>query len=310
MTAPPLFDRALLRRRRDRAARRRATAVRDPEFLRDAAAAELLDRMASISRDFALGVELGGAGAFARAWSGDAAGRAKLAWLASTDLSAALLGTLPGTPPAARAVIDEERLAFKDGAVDLIVAPLSLHWVDDLPGALIQIRRALKPDGVFLGALLGGATLTELRACLIAAESEVTSGAAARVSPFTDVLDAAGLLQRAGFALPVADRDTLAVDYPDPLALLHDLRAMGETSALLDRPRRLRRAVLARAFELYGERFPAPGGRVRATFEIVYLTGWAPHPDQPTPKRPGSATTRLADALGATERSAGERAGE
>jgi hypothetical protein len=162
---------------------------------------------------------------------------------------------------------------------------------------------------VFLGAILGGATLTELRQSLVAAEAEIAGGAGARVSPFADVLDAAQLLQRGGFALPVADRDTLTVNYPDPLTLMGELRGMGETSALLDRPARpLTRAVLARALEIYGERFANANGRVRATFEILYLTGWAPHPDQPQPKRPGSAPARLADALGVEERPAGEKA--
>ena len=207
-------------------------------------------------------------------------------------------------------MIDEERLALKEGALDLVVSPLALHWADDLPGALIQVRRALAPDGVFLGAILGGATLTELRQCLLAAEAELSDGAGARVSPFADVLDAAQLLQRAGFALPVADRDVLTVSYADPLALMADLRGMGETAAFVDRPARaLTRGVLARTLALYAQRFATPDGRVPATFEVLYLTGWAPHPDQPRPKRPGSATTRLADALGVSERPAGEPAG-
>lgn len=302
---PSVFDRAQVRAHRDRAARI-AVRGRGHEFLRNRVAEELLDRLLSISRDFETGAELGGAGAFARVWSGGGEARSKLSWLASTDLSAGQLEDAR----AARAVMDEERLALADGGLDLIVSPLALHWVDDLPGALVQIRRALKPDGAFLGALLGGATLTELRQSLAAAETEIAGGAGPRVSPFADVLDGAQLLQRAGFALPVADRDVLTVTYPDPLALMHELRGMGETNAPAERsPRGLSRAVLARAFEIYAARFSTDDGRVRATFEVIHLLGWAPHPDQPRPKRPGSATARLADALGAEERSAGEKTG-
>jgi SAM-dependent methyltransferase len=302
---PPLFDQALLRAHRDRAAHCDHS-VRNYQFITDHIARELLDRLHSITRTFERGLELGGAGAFARLWAEDKAARSTVGWLAASDLSAALLGPAP----AARLVASGDALPVGDGRLDLIVSPLALHWVDDLPGALVQIRRALAPDGVFLGALFGGATLTELRQSFTAAELELKGGAAPRVSPFADVLDAARLLQRAGFALPVADRDVITVTYGDPLNLLYDLRGMGETNALLARPpRALTRGVLSRAMEIYRERFPAPGGRVRATFEAIYLTGWAPHPDQPQPKRPGSAGARLADALGVREQSAGEKAG-
>jgi SAM-dependent methyltransferase len=301
---PSVFDRALLRAHRTRAARIDAGA-RNHEFLRKAAAEELLDRLLSITRSFKRGLELGGAGAFARLWAERSEAQDKLAWLATSDLSEAQLRGAPG----ARVAADEERLPFAEGSLDLVVAPLSLHWVDDLPGALVQIRRALKPDGVFLGALLGGSTLTELRQSLSAAELELTGGAAARVSPFADVLDAAQLLQRAGFALPVADRDALKVIYADPIALLRELRGMGETAAPSEKPPRpLTRAVLGRVVEIYAERFGTPDGRIRATFELIYLAGWAPHESQPKPLRPGSAKIRLADALGSTERSAGEAA--
>lgn len=298
-----MFDRALVRRRRDRAA------AHAPGFLRERAADDLADRLMAVSRDFAVGVELGGAGAFARRRAGDPALRAKAAWLATTDLSAATLAGLDAGA-GARAAVDEERLPFAEDSLDLVISPLALHWTNDLPGALVQIRRALKPDGVFLGALLGGATLVELRRCLAEAEVEETGGASARVSPFADAYVLAGLLQRAGFAMPVADTDRLDVTYADPLALMRDLRALGESAAPAERAARpLTRAVLARAAALYAERHAMPDGRARATFEIISLIGWAPHPDQPTPKRPGSATARLADALGATERSAGETAG-
>ena len=183
-----------------------------------------------------------------------------------------------------------------------MVSTLALHWTNDVVGALIQIRRALKPDGLFIGSLLGGATLTELRQSLLAAEAELTGGAGPRVSPFADPYDAAGLMQRSGFALPVADVDRVTVRYAHPLKLLADLRAMGETSVLAERhPKRLTRQVLARAFEIYVERFAEPDGRVPATFEILTLTGWAPDPSQQKPLKPGSAKMRLADALGVVE---------
>jgi NADH dehydrogenase [ubiquinone] 1 alpha subcomplex assembly factor 5 len=194
---------------------------------------------------------------------------------------------------------DEEALPFAEQSLDLVVSGLALHFVNDLPGTLIQIRRALKPDGLLLAALLGGATLTELRTAFLTAEEELEGGASPRVAPFADVRDLGGLLQRAGFALPVADSDTVTVTYREPLALMLELRAMGSSNALTERSRRpLRRATLARAIEIYRERFGLPDGRVPATFEIVTLTGWAPHPSQPKPLRPGSATTRLADVLG------------
>ncbi len=191
-----------------------------------------------------------------------------------------------------------------------MVSSLALHWANDLVGALIQIRQALKPDGLFIGAILGGATLTELRAALTDAELELRGGAGPRVSPFADAFDAAGLLQRAGFALPVADVDRVTVRYDHALALMADLRAMGETSVLVEGAGRpLTRPLVARAAELYAERFGQADGRIPATFEILTLTGWSPHQSQQQPLRPGSAKMRLADALRTTERSAGEKAG-
>lgn len=186
-------------------------------------------------------------------------------------------------------------------SADLVVSILSMHWTNDLPGALSQIRRALKPDGLFIGALFGGSSLQELRWALGQAELELTGGAAARVSPFADAFDGAGLLQRAGFALPVSDIDRLTVTYADPLALIRDLRAMGETALFAERPRPLTRDVVGRMVQLYQERYADADGRIPATYEIVTLSGWAPHPDQQKPLRPGSAKTRLADALGVKE---------
>jgi SAM-dependent methyltransferase len=187
---------------------------------------------------------------------------------------------------------------------------MDLHWVNDLPGALIQIGRILKPDGLFLGAMLGGGTLWQLRQALGAAESEIEGGLSPRVSPFADLRDAAGLLQRAGFALPVADSETIDVEYADALSLMRELGAMGEGNLVAERRRGLaRRATMARAAEIYAERFAQPSGRIAATFEILFLHGWAPHESQPKPLKPGSAARRLADALGGVEQSAGEKAG-
>ncbi len=263
-------------------------------------------RLEAIMRRFPLAVDLGARdGAFGRALTtSDAA--AKIDHLVETDLSHAMLTGRPGS----RLVVDEEHLPFAEASLDLVVSTLALHWTNDLVGALIQIRRALKPDGLFIGALLGGASLTELRQCLLAAESELSGGAGLRVSPFADAFDGAALLQRAGFALPVADVDRVTVRYGHPIALLRDLRAMGETNVLLDRPRRpLPRAVLLRAMDLYAERFAQADGRVPATFEIITITGWAPHESQQKPLKPGSAKMRLADALGAVEVSTGDKAG-
>jgi hypothetical protein len=185
-----------------------------------------------------------------------------------------------------------------------------LQFVNDLPGVLVQIRHALKPDGLFLAALIGGETLTELRQSFAEAESDVEGGASPRVAPFADLRDLGGLLQRAGFALPVADADRVSVRYDSAFALMHDLRRMGATNALVDRRRApLKRTTLMRMAEIYARRFSDNDGRIRATFEVLWLSGWAPHPGQQQPLRPGSAKTRLADALGTREISTGEKAG-
>jgi SAM-dependent methyltransferase len=301
MAEPPrLFDRKLVRRRLDRAA------ARFEPFLKVRAADDLIQRLAAINRRFSLALDLGArTGVFGRRMAESDAGD-KIGLLIESDLSPAMLASAGP----ARLVADEARLPFADESLDLVVSSLALHTVDDLVGALVQIRRMLKPDGLFLGALLGGSTLTELRQCLTAAEAEIAGGAGPRVLPFLDSYDGAALLQRAGFALPVVDTDTVTVRYPHMLKLMADLRAMGETNVLLERPPGpLTRPILARAAELYAERFADPDGRLRATFEIITLTGWAPHPDQQQPLKPGSAKVRLADALGTRERSAGETAG-
>jgi SAM-dependent methyltransferase len=301
MSAPPiLFDRALHRRRLDRAAPGFAAAG----FLKARAAEDAVQRLEAIMRSFSVAVDLGARdGAFARALAQSPA-REKIGLLIEADLSERMLASRPGP----RVRLDEERLPFAEESLDLVVSTLALHWTNDLPGALIQIRRALRPDGAFIGAIFGGATLTELRQSLMQADAEVSGGAGPRISPFADVLDAAALLQRAGFALPVADIDRVQVGYAHPMELIRDLRAMGESNVLVER-RPLGRRALARACEVYTERFSRPDGRIVATFEIVTMTGWAPHPDQQQPLRPGSAKMRLADALGVKERSAGEKAG-
>jgi SAM-dependent methyltransferase len=302
-TPPRLFDRVLHRRRLDRAAPRFAAA----DFLKRRAAEDAVQRLETIVRGFPRAVDLGARdGAFAKALAvSDAA--ARIGVLIETDLSAPMLRGRRGP----RVQMDEEALAFADESLDLVVSTLALHWVNDIPGALIQIRRALRPDGLFLGAMLGGSTLTELRQVLTAAEAELSDGAGLRVAPFADAFDAAGLLQRAGFALPVSDVDRVRVRYAHPLQLIADLRSMGETNALVDRARQpLSRRVLARACELYVERFSEADGRVAATFDIVTMTGWAPHPDQQKPLKPGSAKMRLADALGTREISVGDVGGD
>lgn len=207
---------------------------------------------------------------------------------------------------AARAAPGGAPLDLPGESQDLIVSLMSLHWANDLPGALSQIRRALKPDGLFVGTLLGAGTLKELRAVLTEAELETRGGAQARVSPFADGFDGAALLQRAGFALPVSDVDRLTVRYTDLFALIRDLRAMGETNVLVGGGRPLTRGIIARAAQLYSERFGEPDGRIPATFEIVHLAGWAPHESQQKPLPRGSAKMRLADALGVKEQTGEE----
>ena len=308
MASPPsppiddmlVFDRALVRRHRTRAAPGFASRH---GFLVDEVADRLVERLADINRHFPRALDLGAhTGALGRMMT--AAG--KVDQVVSTDLAASLVAAAP--PP--RLVADEEALPFADGVFDLVSSCLSLHWVNDLPGALIQIRRVLAPDGLFLAAMLGGETLIELRQAFLEAEALVEGGASPRVSPMADLRDAAGLLQRAGFAMPVADVDTIDVTYADPFALLRELRGMGETNAIKARRRTpLRRETLLAMAEIYARRFPAPDGRVRATFQVIWLAGWSPGPDQPQPKRPGSATARLAEALGTQEKPAGEKTG-
>jgi SAM-dependent methyltransferase len=198
-----------------------------------------------------------------------------------------------------RLVADEEVLPFAPQSFDLIVSALNLQWANDLPGAFAQIRRALAPDGLFLAALIGGQSLAELRICLAQAQEEIEGGASPRVAPFADLRDLGGLLQRAGLALPVTDCDAFTVRYHDAFGLMRDLRAMGATNVLAAGARRpLRRDVVLRTAALYAEKFADPDGRVRATFEIIWASGWAPHESQQKPLAPGSAQAPLSAILG------------
>jgi NADH dehydrogenase [ubiquinone] 1 alpha subcomplex assembly factor 5 len=292
-----VFDPRAVRLHRARAARGGGA-----DFLRLEAAERLADRLRDINRSFPHALDLGcGTGALARTL----AGRGGIEWLLEADGAEACLRGR-ATP---RVAADAEALPFAPRSFDLVLSNLALHWTNDLPGALLQLRHMLRPDGLLLATLWGGETLFELRQALLQAELAGEGGASPRVSPFADLRDLAGLLQRAGFALPVADADTIDVTYPDALALMRELRAMGESNAVLERRRGFtRRATLARAAALYAERFGRAEGRIPATFQLVTLTAWAPHASQPQPLRPGSASQRLADALGSEEHSAGDPA--
>ena len=292
------FDEAGLGARRERALRLGHREGAD--FLVRRVADAISERIGDVQRAFGTAAVAGtGAGVVTEALARAGVGR-----IIATDPSPAMLAATP----AERRSWSAEALPFDPGAQDLAVSALLMHAQNDPVGHLVQLRRALKPDGLMIAALFGGQTLSELRAVLAETEAELTGALAARVAPMGEVRDLGHLLQRAGFAMPVADSERVTVSYETPLHLMRELRAMGESGVLADR-RPLRRAVLARAMELYATHFPAEGGRVRATFEIVYLTGWSPGPDQPVAKRPGSATARLADALGAVERPSGEKAG-
>ena len=286
-----VFDRALYRRRLTA-----ALAAGYPDFLLARCVSDLDERLSAVLRRFERAADLGTplplAGPVLQARSGD------------------LLRMPEAAEAGATVVGDLEALPFAEESLDLAVSLLALHVVNDLPGALIQIKRALRPDGLFMACLLAGQSLTELRQSLLAAEVELTGGASPRVAPFADLRDLGGLLQRAGFALPVIDSENITVRYGDMFGLLRDLRTMGWANMLAERSRKpLRRGVLLRAAEIYTERFSDPDGRLRATFEIVWLSGWAPHESQQKPLRPGSAKARLADALGVPEIGTGDKAG-
>jgi NADH dehydrogenase [ubiquinone] 1 alpha subcomplex assembly factor 5 len=293
-----VFDRRAVRMRRDRVARRGGF-----DFLFAEAAERLLDRLEDIDRRFPVALELGCRDGSLGRVRGERGG---IEQLVQVDASPAFAAQTAGL----RLAAEPEALPFGPGSFDAVLSVLALHWVNDLPGALLQLRRALKPDGLLLVSLLGGDTLVELRQSFMAAELAEEGGVSPRVSPFAKLRDLGGLLQRAGFAMPVVDSDRLTVTYADALALMRELRGMGESNAVAERRRSFsRRGTLARAAALYGEMFGQQDGRVPASFEIVTLTAWAPHPDQPQPLRPGSAKTRLASALGGAEQSAGDKAG-
>lgn len=263
---PKLTDRAAL-------TRNRARALRDPAlFLHETAAEEFQDRLSVVNRTFTAPAVVTG---FPQFWA--------------------------QIFPDAKIVADTDLLDLEQGAHDLVIHALSLHWASDPVGQMIQARRALKPDGLFLAAMFGGQTLNELRSALAEAESRVTGGLSPRVAPMAEIRDLGGLLQRAGLALPVADSVPLTVSYQSALHLMRDLRAMGETNALDARLRHpTRRSVLTTASQIYADSFGADG-RIPATFDMIFLLGWSPDDSQPKPLRPGSASARLADALGTTE---------
>lgn len=287
-----IFDRSLLRVRQ-----RRARLQKPATFLLDRVATDLGERLSAVLRRFDVAVDLG---------TPTDAVRRVLA--TSGNVGTTITAGLRDDESITRVAADEEALPFADGSLDLVVSALTLQFVNDLPGVLIQIRRALKPDGLFLAALAGGDSLTELRSAFAAAESEVEGGGSPRVAPFADVRELGGLLQRAGFALPVVDSERLVVRYDSALALMRDLRRMGATNILRERRRKpLRRGTLERVTEIYADRFSDPDGRVRATFEIIWLSAWASHENQQKPLKPGSAAQRLADALGTSEIPAGEK---
>jgi SAM-dependent methyltransferase len=282
-----LFDRALVRVHRRRGAKDFAR----HRFLFERAAEDIVQRLEQIDRTFDPVLLLGPHATLLEQA------------LAASPLAAARIGRILAMDGRAGGVCgDEEALPFAPMSFGAVLSLMSLHWTNDLPGALIQIRRVLKPDGLFLGSLFGGETLSELREAFGAAEIEIEGGLSPRISPFLDIRDGAALLQRAGFALPVMDRDRVRVTYPSPLNLMAELRGMGESNALIERRRMpLKRSVLARTIEIYAARFPAKDGRIAASFDIFTMTGWAPHEGQQKPLAPGSAKMRLADALGAVE---------
>jgi NADH dehydrogenase [ubiquinone] 1 alpha subcomplex assembly factor 5 len=259
-----LFDRRAWRLHRDRSARGGAI-----DFLHAEVADRLFDRLDDVRREFRAVLDLGAHnGAISRGLKR----RAGIECLIITDPSLTFLERLDGT----RTVADPELVPFRNGSFDLAISALALHWVGDLPGTLVQLRRVLKPEGLLIAAMLGGSTLVELRTVLLEAELVEEGGASPRVSPAAELTDIAALLLRTGFAMPVADAEKITVTYRDPVALMHDLRGMGETNALSERRRTpLRRQTLARALALYEERFGLPDGRIPATFEILFLTGWA-----------------------------------
>ncbi len=296
--APLIFDSELLRLRRDRFA---ATAP-SHEFLLERVAGDFADRLSIVMRQFENAANVG---AYHGLVSRKLRQLSNVGSMIDIELSPALRMQCEIPSP----TCGDDRLPFSEASLDLVVSGLALQFVNDIPGTLAQIRRALKPDGLMLVALLGGETLKELREAWLVAEDEIANGASPRVAPFADVRDLGGLLQRAGFALPVADSDVVRVTYASPLALMQDLQRMGASNTLIERRRvPVTRGLLLRAAEVYSERFGLPDGRVPATFEIITLTAWAPHESQQKPLAPGSAQMRLSQALGVPEHATGDAA--
>jgi SAM-dependent methyltransferase len=270
--APILFDRALLRARQSRALR-----AGPATFLLDRVAEEMQERLRAVLREFKNGADVGTAGDQVRG-----ALASRVDQLARVDLPD----------------LESEPLPLRPESIELAVSALAFQLVNDLPGVLAQIRRALKPDGLLLAAMIGGDTLTELRQSFAAAEAELEGGVSPRVAPFADLRDVGALLQRAGFALPVTDVDRVVVRYDSALALMVDLRRMGATNVLVERRRTpTRRATLSRMAQIYAERFADADGRIRVTFDVIWLSGWAPHASQQQPLKPGSAKASLAEAV-------------
>lgn len=299
--APPqVFDRSRIRQLRER------SVVNYPKysFLKERAAEELVERLADTPRMFDLALDLG-------SHTGIVADELARVGKASQVIAADISEGMAASCQTSAFVADEERLPIGDQKLDLVTSLLSLHGVNDLPGTLVQIRRALKPDGLFIGCLFGAGTLKELRTSLMQAEVEMLGGAAQRIAPLPGLQDMAGLLQRTGFALPVADVDRITVRYSTPFDLIADIKGMGEGAAFADASRPpLSRRILSRMAEVYAEQFADPDGRLRASFEIVWLSGWAPAPGQPKPLKPGSAKQSLASAVGAQEISLGQKPGD
>ena len=287
-----VFDRHILKLRRDRAASRAS----EFNFLFAETADRLADRLEDTTRNFPHAVDLG-------CHSGELAqilaASSRVETLHQADISYRYAKAARDLNGRSSMVADEEFLPFAEGSLDLILSNLSLHWVNDLPGMLLQARRALKPDGLFLASMLGGETLKDLREALMTAEAEEEGGVSPRVSPFVDVKDAGALLQRSGFALPVVDADDITIDYPDALKLMRDLSGMGESNIVAKRSKKFtKRSTLARAAAIYHERHGREDGRVHAKFQVIYLTGWAPDESQPKPLRRGSGQVSLVDFLG------------
>lgn len=297
MTATPaVFDRKLLRLRRDRAAKD----IGAFDFLLRDVAGRLGERLEMVKRAFPVMLELGGHGVMAQALQK----RAGTETVITSDISRGM-----AAQAGMGVVADEEFLPFAPNSLDAVISNLSLHWANDLPGALLQLRHALKPDGLFMAAVLGGETLRELRDSLMAAELTVTGGASPRVSPFIDLRDMGALLQRAGFALPVVDSDIITVDYSSPLKLMQDLRGMGASNATYNRLLKpTRRGVIMEAAKIYHDKYGNAAARVPATFQVIYAIGWRPHDSQQKPLKPGQAKIKLADALKTEEISADDKA--